>query len=90
MDAEPVADLSAAETLPAQRDGLFAQPFEVGVLARDFRHAPSVVRNADVRCESLIDSPFQAISGGSVSVRQTYVLPRSPESQVRPPVGWTA
>ncbi|MFB6875996.1 hypothetical protein [Streptomyces sp. NPDC056323] len=90
MDLQPVTDLAAAEAFPAQGDGLLAQDFEVGVLARDLRHTTSVVRNADVRCESLLDSPFQATSGRSISVSQAHMLSRSPENEVRPPVGWMA
>ncbi|GGV89925.1 hypothetical protein GCM10015535_44940 [Streptomyces gelaticus] len=90
MDVQPVADLPEAEALPAQGDRLLAQTFEVGVLARDFRHVTSVARNADVRYESLLDSPFQAIPGCFVAVLRADVLSGSPENEVRSPVGWMA
>lgn len=88
MELEPVADLAAAEALLSQRDRLPPEPLEIRVLAGDFRHGTSVVRNPDARVEWVVDSPFRAIVDRFVSVRTCDVLSGSPENEVRPPVRW--
>jgi hypothetical protein len=65
VDVEAVADLAKAETFTAQGDGLLAEVFEVGVSAVGAGHVVIVVRNADVRVETLVDSPVRADLGHS-------------------------
>ncbi|GGR48751.1 hypothetical protein GCM10010282_46930 [Streptomyces roseolus] len=68
MDVEAVTDLAPAEALAAEGHRLGAEALEVRVPVHFCGHARSVVRNADVRVETVGDSTVRGTGVRGVDV----------------------